>query len=286
MRIMLLILLVLILPGSGHGKCSTSNTTFQKNQQILVNLLIKNAPLQHGFYNSSFGNNSDKVYGASQCKANISSNHCASCLNSSLGSYNGCPEFPEVEFVSSFCTTKIYNTNIIGVWTNYTTAEYPNQALDDPLVFSKGFSMMQDLASTVPYQPLMFQAAEMDVGIYGKRYGLAQCGRDLSTLDCKNCLEDRLFRYRSFVENRTRWEILGCSCSMWYSNVSDTDKNLNASVVEITPSALPSPFDNQVPPGSVRSGAERCHGGMWIGTNIWISALTKLLLATQVFHFS
>ncbi|KAJ0770202.1 putative Gnk2-like domain-containing protein [Helianthus annuus] len=147
--------------------------------------------------------------------------------------------------------------------------------------------MMQDLASTVPYQPLMFQAAEMDVGIYGKRYSLAQCGRDLSTLNCRYCLEDRLFRYRSFVQNRTRWEILGYSCSMWYSNVSDTDKNLNASVAEITPSALPSPSDNQVlPPGSVTSGAERCHGGMWIGTNIWIIALTKLLLATQVFHLS
>ncbi|KAM0011762.1 putative Gnk2-like domain-containing protein [Helianthus debilis subsp. tardiflorus] len=142
--------------------------------------------------------------------------------------------------------------------------------------------MMQDLASTVPYQPLMFQA-EMVVGIYGKRYGLAQCGRDLSTLNCKNCLEDRLFRYKSFVQNRTRW---GCSCSMWYSNVSNTDKNLNASVFEITPSALPSPSDNQVPPGSVTSGAERCHGGMWNGTNIWIIALTELLLATQVFHLS
>ncbi|XP_076922087.1 antimicrobial ginkbilobin-2-like protein [Bidens hawaiensis] len=246
MDVLLMALLFLIVPDSSHGKCPDTNTTFQNNQKTIRDLLIKNTPLHDGFYNSSVGNNSDQVYGVSQCKPNISSNVCANCLKSSLVS-DECFESPEMETMSSFCTTKISNKNIYGVWSNSSTASFGNKGLDDPVVFSKGFSMMQDLMSTVPYQPLMYKAAEIDVGVDGKRYGLAQCGRDLSKLNCQNCLEDRLLGYRSYVENRTGWEILGSSCSMWYSNVSDAYKSLDVNTV---------PADNQFPPGttSVTSG--------------------------------
>ncbi|XP_076922630.1 antimicrobial ginkbilobin-2-like protein [Bidens hawaiensis] len=230
MDVLLMALLFLIMPYSSHGKCPNTDTTFQKNQKIILNLLIKNTPLHDGFYNSSVGNNSDQVYGVSQCKANISSNACAKCLKSSVVS-DVCFESPEMETMSSLCTTKISNKNIFGVWSNLSTASFGNEGLDDPVVFSKGFSMMQELASTVPFQPLMYQAAEIDVGVDGKRYGLAQCGRDLSKLNCQNCLEDRLPGYRSYLENRTGWEILGSSCSMWYSNVSDPYKRLDMNTV-------------------------------------------------------
>ncbi|KAI3682897.1 hypothetical protein L1987_83251 [Smallanthus sonchifolius] len=159
MRVMLLTLLFLIMPDSGHCQCSSVNTNFQKNQRTLLDSLAKNAPLHDGFYNSSVGNNSDQVYGVSQCKALISSNDCANCLKISIGSYDVCSEFSEMESMSSACTTKISNKNIIGVWTNSSSATFGNQGLDNPLVFSKGFSMMQDLASSVPYQPLMYQSS-------------------------------------------------------------------------------------------------------------------------------
>ncbi|KAJ0807684.1 putative Gnk2-like domain-containing protein [Helianthus annuus] len=232
MKIMLLTLLFLIMPGSGHGQCSSTTTTFAKNKRNLLDLLIKNTPLHDGFYNSSVGSNSDQVYGVAQCKANISSNVCANCLNSSITLFDGCSESPEIESIHSLCITKITNKNIFGVWTNSSTATYGNQGLEDPLVFSKGFAMMEDLASNAPYQPLMYQAAVTDVG------GLGRWKKG----------------FRSYVENRTEWEILGSSCSMWYSNVSDTYKTLNVSVVEIAPTTLPS--DGQVPPGttSVASG--------------------------------
>ncbi|GMY27812.1 cysteine-rich repeat secretory protein 38-like [Fagus crenata] len=55
---------------------------------------------------------------------------------------------------------------------------------DDPAVFSNGLSLMSGLASTAPKQPLMFQASVMDVGQRGKRYGMAQCTRDISWTDC------------------------------------------------------------------------------------------------------
>ncbi|KAL8214699.1 hypothetical protein R6Q57_004148 [Mikania cordata] len=136
-----------------------------------------------------------------------------------------------MESVSSLCTTKINSKNVIGVWTKISTAKVGNQELDNPLVFSKGFLMMQELATTVPNQPLVYQEGEIDVGVDGERFGLAQCGRDLSKLDCQNCLEDKLVRYRSYVMNRTGWEIIGSTCSLWYSKESDdnTHRDVNDS---------------------------------------------------------
>ncbi|KAD3337930.1 hypothetical protein E3N88_33451 [Mikania micrantha] len=269
---------------SSHGQCSNPNTTFQKNWGKLLDLLTKNTPLHDGFYNSSVGNGSDQVYGVSQCKANISSTDCSNCLKSSIGSSNGCTESTGMESVSSLCTTKINSKNVIGVWTNFSTARFGNQGLDNPLVFSKGFLMMQELATTVPNQPFMYQEAEIDVGVDGERFGLAQCGRDLSKLDCQNCLEDRLVRYRSYVMNRSGWEILGSSCSLWYSNVSDANMHRDVNVTALTPSTSVS--DGRFPYGtpSVISGAQRCLGEFRTGNNIRISSFTIFLLATRVFQ--
>ena len=94
--------------------------------------------------------------------------------------------------------------------------------------FSNGLSLMSGLASTAPKQPLMFQASVMDVGQRGKRYGMAQCTRDISWTDCGKCLDAQLVTFRAIIGNKRGWEIYGSNCFMWYhdfqfySNISTT----------------------------------------------------------------
>ncbi|KAL7617524.1 hypothetical protein Lser_V15G04529 [Lactuca serriola] len=286
-RVVLLTLLFLITLDSCHGKCSNVSSSFNTNFRTLLDLLTKNAPLRNGFYETSVGNKSDQVYGVVQCKANISSSNCANCLKSNTESFDGCPEGRSMATISTFCTLKFSDENFFGVWDNFSSASFGHNGLDNPSVFSKGYLMMQDLASTVPDQPLMYQATDVNLGEEGKRYGLAQCSRDLSKLNCQNCLEDRLENYRSYVENRTGWEILGISCSMWYSNVSDA---YSPGVTALTPSEshVPSAIPTVTSPSgipTVTSGGHKSHGrsGIWgsigIGTSIFIA-----LLAIQVFE--
>ncbi|PWA44974.1 gnk2-like domain-containing protein [Artemisia annua] len=244
MKFMLFIALFLIKLGSSHCQCSNSSAEFKTNLRTLLDLLSKNAPLHDGFYNASVGNKPDQVFGILHCRANISRNDCANCYRHPIGVSDYCPMKNEREIFSNTCTMKYSEENSFGIWSLSSVTTFGNNGLDDPLVYSKGFSMMQDIARTVPDQTLMYQAAEIDVGVNGKRYGLAQCGRDLSKLNCQNCLEKRLeANLRSYTENRTGWEILGVGCSMWYSNVS----------LGVTP--LPPP-QSRVPPGepSVSSG--------------------------------
>nr|TKR99014.1 hypothetical protein D5086_0000194030 [Populus alba] len=62
----------------------------------------------------------------------------------------------------------------------------------------------------------MFYTAVLDVGQSGKRYGMAQCTRDLSKSDCGKCLDFQLATYLNIVGNKRNWDIHGSSCSMWY----------------------------------------------------------------------
>ncbi|KAD6452999.1 hypothetical protein R6Q59_015211 [Mikania micrantha] len=248
----------MLMPRSGHCQCSNASPGFKTNIRTLLDLLTKNAPLNDGFYEASVGHAPDQAFGILHCKYNISKNDCANCLRYPIGIFDECPE-NEQETLTNSCTMKFSYKNFSGSWSNFSIFSFDENGLDDPLVFSKGFSMMEELAGSVSDHPLMYQTAEIDVGVSGKRYGLAQCGRDLSKLSCQNCLEERLDSCRTYVMNRTKWEIVGIGCSMWYSsNISQA----------ITP-----PKFSKHPP-NVISGAQRCHGENGIITIItWLSVL-------------
>ncbi|KAL8038037.1 hypothetical protein ABFX02_11G077300 [Erythranthe guttata] len=73
----------------------------------------------------------------------------------------------------------------------------------------------------------MFAKAEMEDGMGGKRYGLAQCTRDLVKSDCRDCLEHLLKEYGSIgtgatvVEKRS-WGMFVEGCFMLYDDIPFT----------------------------------------------------------------
>ncbi|KAK0579137.1 hypothetical protein LWI29_021612 [Acer saccharum] len=77
--------------------------------------------------------------------------------------------------------------DFIGDLDRISVAHTKETNLDDPSVSQRGFSMMTELAATTPKQPLMFKTAMLDAGDKGKRYGRAQCNRDISSADCDSC---------------------------------------------------------------------------------------------------
>ncbi|KAL8248208.1 hypothetical protein R6Q59_005076 [Mikania micrantha] len=200
---------------------STMNTIYKANLKTLLDSLAKNVPLQKGFFSTSVGNGSDQVYGLAWCRADISPNLCFECLNDTITtSLRDCPGSKVLVRWYSFCSLSFSNDSLVGkLWDISSSSSYGGVGLDDPSTFSKGFSMMQSLAGSVSNQPSMFATGFVDVGSYGKRYGLGQCSRDLSKLDCEKCLEGLLTTYHKFVLNQTRWDMRGMSCGMWYDYV-------------------------------------------------------------------
>ncbi|KAJ0568851.1 putative Gnk2-like domain-containing protein [Helianthus annuus] len=206
---------------------STGNSVYRSNLKSLLNSLATNAPLQDGFFNTSVGNGTDRVYGLAWCRADASPDTCSKCLNGLISApLSDCPDMKDLVTWSSTCSLRFSNESFFGeLWNSSSSTYGGNSGLDDPAVFTRGFSMMEMLVRNVSSRPMMFATDVIDVGDNGERYGLGQCSRDLSKLDCENCLEELLTSYHDFVLNRTGWEMVGVSCGMWYDDFRFYDNN-------------------------------------------------------------
>ncbi|KAI3680588.1 hypothetical protein L6452_35361 [Arctium lappa] len=216
---------------------STVETIYQANLKTLLDFVAKNAPLQDGFSNTSVGNGTNRVHGLGWCRGDISPTACFDCLNESISvPLQDCPESKGLVIWSTLCSLRFSNESFFGeVWNRSSSSTYGYARLDDPSVFSRGFSMMEALGTSVPNQPMMFETSVTDVGKDGERYGLGQCSRDVSRSDCEKCLEELLVSYKTYVVNRTGWEMLGVSCGMWYDDVRFYDNSSS-----LTPTPNPS----------------------------------------------
>lgn len=197
---------------------STAENEFQINRRNLFDSLADNGPLQNGFYKTQTGKKSGKLYGLTQCRGDISVSDCGNCINKmtkeALDSY---PKSKSVMIWFRWCFLRYSNASFFGsvelssgAWSNETD-------FDDSSMGSKGLDFMGRLASNASKQPLKFQTAVLDAGQSGKRYGMAQCTRDISQAECDKCLHDQLLTFKEIIGNKREWETHGSNCFMWYN---------------------------------------------------------------------
>ncbi|KAJ9169011.1 hypothetical protein P3X46_020481 [Hevea brasiliensis] len=201
-------------------QCSGSdNATLENQYQINLNnlqdSLAANGPVHNGFYTATAGKDAYMIFGLTQCRGDISPTDCATCIRNST-MVRGCSTSKNVTIWLKWCLLRYSNISFFGVWDQSAMALTNDTNFEDSNVVSKGLNFMNELAATAPEPPLMFQTAVLDVGPSGKRYGMAQCSRDISRSDCGKCFSYLLVTFRTTIGNKRGWEIYGASCSMWY----------------------------------------------------------------------
>ncbi|KAG6755887.1 hypothetical protein POTOM_039295 [Populus tomentosa] len=162
------------------------------------------------------GKGANKIYGRTQCRGDISATDCAACMKN-VTVVQGCANSKDATLRFKWCFLRYSDRSFFGESDQSgMVATYNETNFEDAKVVSEGLNFTKTLASTTPNQPSMFYTAVLDVGQSGKRYGMAQCTRDLSKSDCGKCLDFQLATYLNIVGNKRNWDIHGSSCSMWY----------------------------------------------------------------------
>ena len=204
---------------------STVESSFQTGLNNLLDSLSTNVALNNGFYKAT----TNKIYGLVQCRGDVSVRDCENCTKESVTvALQQCSQSKQVAVWFTWCFLQYSDQNFFGLLDQGFVAIDYGAGFDDPVVVSKGLAFMGGLISGAPKQQLMFETGVLDVGESGKKYGMAQCNRDISRTDCSKCLDAQLDGLGSILSNKTGWEIYGKSCSMWYhdyqfySNVSTT----------------------------------------------------------------
>lgn len=200
---------------------SVNEDTFQTNLRSLLDSLASNVVHHRGFYQTVVGKKINRVYGTILCRGDISANNCSDCaLNSTRVASNDCPKSRDVSIWFRWCFLRYSNESFYGDMQTTAVAITNDTDVDDPSLVSEGLPFMSELAASAPEKPFMFMTAVLNMSQKSdqKRYGMAQCTRDISRVDCRSCLDAQLVNFRTVIGNKRRWEIYGSNCFMWYND--------------------------------------------------------------------
>ncbi|KAL9355660.1 hypothetical protein Peur_053630 [Populus x canadensis] len=246
-----------------NATTSTLNSTYRVNLNLLLSSLASNATLNNtiGFYNTSFGQSNDQVYGLFICRGDVSNTVCQNCVTfATKDIVQRCPIGIVSIVYYDECILRYSNVNFFSkvdqssgfyMWNlqNITT---------EPQRFNNLVgATVNDLAARAASAPpgaKKFAVNKTSFDAFQNVYSLAQCTPDLSSFDCNQCLSAAIARLPNCCINKIGGRVLFPSCYIRYE--STEFYNATAVAAESPPPppvVLPSP----PPPRSVTIPEEK-----------------------------
>jgi len=203
----------------GHGNY-TANSTYSTNLNTLLSTMSSNTQIDYGFYNFSYGQNSDIVNAIGLCRGDVESEECRSCLNnSSVDITQACPNQKKAILWSEQCMLRYSNDTIFNqmetspsyyAWNvqNVTEADQFSEVLDNLM------KNVRDIAASGDSRR-KYATAENSTAInFQTIYGLAQCTPDLSRQQCDQCLEGAISDIPNCCNGKEGGRVLRPSCNI------------------------------------------------------------------------
>ncbi|WJX21111.1 non-specific serine/threonine protein kinase [Trifolium repens] len=204
----------------------TANSTYQTNLNILLSNLSSNTEINYGFYNFSYGQNTDKVNAIGLCRGDVKPDVCRNCLNNSRVLLTQlCPNQKEAIGWYDKCMLRYSNRSIFGIMeglpsfymsnsNNVTQVDQFNQVLGNLMK-----KLKEKAASSNDSRVKYATGNETDVKLnFQTIYGLVQCTPDLSLQDCMHCLEDAILEIPSCCNNKLGGRVVKPSCIMRFES--------------------------------------------------------------------
>ncbi|XP_061363114.1 cysteine-rich repeat secretory protein 38-like [Gastrolobium bilobum] len=197
----------------------TANTPYESNLKTLINSLIYKTP-STGFGVGSVGQyEKPQAYALALCRGDVSASECKTCvIEATKEILNLCPYNKGAIIWYDNCLFKYLDTDFTGKIDEANKFYLLNvQNVSDPNMFN---NMTKELLSVLAYKasvdPKMYASGTLMIGESEKVYGLAQCTRDLTSMDCKKCLDDAISELPSCCDGKQGGRVVGGSCNIRY----------------------------------------------------------------------
>ncbi|KAF5190472.1 Cysteine-rich repeat secretory protein [Thalictrum thalictroides] len=192
----------------------TSGSPFDNNLNTLFNQLsVKVPPTGYGL--SSVGSKvGDTVHGLALCRGDVSNADCKTCINSAIKEIeNVCPSNKAAIIWYDDCLLKYSDVNFFGtIDTQNKFYLYNTQNVNDTASFNLSVKeLLSDLSAIASQSQRLYAAGEMSL-----LRGLVQCTRDLSSSQCKKCLDDAITELPSCCDGKRGGRVVGGSCNFRY----------------------------------------------------------------------
>lgn len=173
----------------------TPNSMFERNLKVLLVSISSN--ISQGFYNSSVGDDPDRVYGRALCRGDVNHTVCQSCLENARQEILKEPKSEEAIIWYELCQIQ-YSYRKFS--TMVYAGQYPDwnnqqKHVSNPARFSEVLmSLMNKLLieASSNSSKRLFADGEIKFPKSETIYGLVQCIGDIATGECNNCLTGAL----------------------------------------------------------------------------------------------
>ncbi|KAK6141155.1 hypothetical protein DH2020_025095 [Rehmannia glutinosa] len=207
--------------------CSTSqNYTAKSPYEINLNKLLsdlnsKTPPT--GFGLGSSGRFPNRAYGLSLCRGDVSTKDCRACLvNASTQITKRCPNDRGAIIWYDNCYLKYLDNDFLGkidTQNRFYMWNLNNVSINPEIFNQKTRDLLSKLSENAIETMKMFANGEVEVGVggeYAKIYGMVQCSRDLSRVDCKKCVDDAISELPRCCGGKQGGRVVGGSCNIRY----------------------------------------------------------------------
>ncbi|KAL5839819.1 hypothetical protein ACOSQ4_012427 [Xanthoceras sorbifolium] len=186
----------------------TANSTYARNRNLLLSSLASNITGYKGFYNTTIGQDPDKVYGLALCRGDVSSEDCGSYI---LTIMSTCPSQKEAYIWAGDTPCLVHYAD---------RSHFGKVEMDVPVnAYWNGVNLTMNLREFDQiWQPLMESTAEKaSIGSSMLKryiYALMQCTPDLSQSDCHFCLRRYLDEYKKCCHGRQAGGVESPNCML------------------------------------------------------------------------
>ncbi|KAH7522823.1 hypothetical protein ACOSP7_002591 [Xanthoceras sorbifolium] len=196
----------------------TANGPYEANLNKLVGYLYYQAP-PTGFGKGALGEKPNQANGLALCRGDVSSSDCKTCVaDASSEIRKRCPYNKAAIIWYDNCLFKYSDEEFFGQIDNRNKFYMWNvKVVSEPEAFNKNTKeLLSQLAKEAQAASKLYAVGEAKLGESKKLYGLAQCTRDLSSYDCKKCLDGIIGELPSCCDGKEGGRVVSGSCNFRY----------------------------------------------------------------------
>lgn len=197
----------------------TPNTVYEKNLNTLLGSLQSDVS-PSGFSSAATRIYPSKFFGVALCRGDVNSSDCNTCVvDASAEIRKRCPYSNGAVIWYDNCLLKYSDQSFFGQIDNQNKFYMWNLAniSNDPTLFNqKVKGLLSKLADQGASTSKLYAAGEMKLDTFTNLYGLAQCTQDLSSKDCKVCLDEAISELPNCCDGKQGGRVVGGSCNVRY----------------------------------------------------------------------
>ncbi|KAM7496278.1 hypothetical protein LguiA_020692 [Lonicera macranthoides] len=198
----------------------STTSRISSNIDTLLDYLVQTTA-QNGFKATSYGQAKDKIYGLAQCRADVSSKDCASCIQDAAQQIRAlCPNQADARIWYDYCFLRYDPKNFLGaVDTSYGVFFANVEDVTDPEAFNKELAHLVDEINAQAVVPTNkgFGKGQKKLSDFVTLYAFGQCTRDLSPLNCAQCLATAVGNvFPGFCKDKKGCRVVYSSCYVRY----------------------------------------------------------------------